>query len=175
MQLSSGAGPGFVKSCSDEKKFLMANKSDVTWEDIQNEVIQPILKIVEDPALSRDEKGEAMMKKGLGGYADWLIYGMTKACVSTYTFALSNKYPHLKMNSCSPGYIETDLTTPLTSPGNKKPAGMLPVEKGTISPLHLLMSNNLEGNGRFYGSDAKRSPMHKPRNPGEPEYDGSYP
>ena len=82
MQLSSGAGPGFVKSCSDEKKFLMANKSDVTWEDIQNEVIQPILKIVEDPALSREEKGEAMMKKGLGGYADWLIYGMTKACVS---------------------------------------------------------------------------------------------
>ena len=34
---------------------------------------------------------------------------------------------------------------------------------------------NVEGSGTYYGSDTKRSPMHKARNPGEPEYDGSYP
>ena len=84
------------------------------------------------------------------------------------------------VNACSPGWIETDLSRPGTDVGGGKrsgqrPAGMLPVEKGTIAPIHLLM-DELEGNGRYYGSDAKRSPMHKGRDPDkDPEYDGSYP
>ena len=57
----------------------MSNKHDVSWKDIENEVIQPILKIAEDPNLSKDEKGQHMSKMGLGAYADWMIYGMTKA------------------------------------------------------------------------------------------------
>ena len=161
----------FVRHCDDIIKFLMSNKADVTWEEIENEVVQPILKIAEDTNLSKEDKGQALAKKGLGSYADWLIYGMTKACVSTYTFALSEKIPNIIMNSCSPGYIETDLTKPSSG---KKPDGMLSVEQGTISPIHLLMGK-MEGSGKYYGSDTKRSPMHKARNPGEPEYDGSYP
>ena len=160
----------FVRQCNDDIKYLLANKSDVSWKDVENEVIQPILKIAEDPNLSKDEKGQNMSKMGLGAYADWMIYGMTKAVVSTYTFALSKNYPNLVMNSCSPGYIETDLTRPSSG---KKPDGMLTVEQGTNSPIHLLMA--VKGSGRYYGSDCKRSPMHKARNPGEPEYDGSYP
>ena len=63
----------------------------------------------------------------------------------------------------------------MTKPSSgKKPDGMLSVEQGTISPIYLLMGN-VEGSGKYYGSDTKRSPMHKARNPGEPEYDGSYP
>ena len=31
------------------------------------------------------------------------------------------------------------------------------------------------GAPRFYGSDAKRSPLHFMRNPGEPPYDGAKP
>ena len=104
------------------------------------------------------------------------FYGLAKACVNTYTFILSKQHPNIMMNSCSPGFIQTDLTKPWLERSGKTPEemGMLPVEKGTVAPIHLLMGN-LEGNGRYYGSDSKRSPMHKARNPGEPEYDGSYP
>ena len=150
----------------------MANKRDVTWEDIEDRVIQPALNIAEDPSMSKDEKVKAMAEKGLVGMESWHFYGLTKACVSTYTFSLSNKYPNIIMNSCSPGYIETDLTRP--NPTGKKPDGILPVEKGTISSIHLLM-DDVQGRGWYYGSDAKRSPMHKSRNPGEPEYKGEFP
>ncbi len=80
------------------------------------------------------------------------------------------------MNSCSPGFIETDLTRPFTERSGKtaEEMGMLPVDKGTIAPIHLLM-DNLAASGKYYGSDAKRSPMHKYRSPGDPEYDGVYP
>ena len=39
--------------------------------------------------------------------------------------------------------------------------------------MHLLIANGLQGNGRYYGSDAKRSPLDRYRSPGSPEYDGS--
>jgi len=156
----------------------MANNPDVTWDDIENHVIQPALNIAEDESLSEEEKKKAMAAKGLGATSSF--YGLSKACVNTYTFYLSRKYPHLMVNACSPGWIETDLSRPGTDVGGGKrsgqrPDGMLPVEKGTIAPIHLLM-DELEGNGRYYGSDAKRSPMHKGRDPDkDPEYDGSYP
>ena len=178
VQVSSGAAPWFLRNCTDDIKNLMANNQDVTWDDIENHVIQPALKIAEDESLSEEEKKQAMSAKGLGATSSF--YGLSKACVNTYTFYLSQKYPHLIVNACSPGWIETDLTRPGTDLGGGKrsgqrPAGIQPVEKGTIAPIHLLM-DELEGNGRYYGSDAKRSPMHKGRDPDkDPEYDGSYP
>ena len=179
MQVSSGSAPGFVKRCSDDIKELLANKKDVTWEDIENQVILPALRLAEDASLSEEEKGNKMAEHGLGGNIS-SFYGLSKACVNTYTFYMSNKHPNIIMNSCSPGWIETDLSRPGTSLGGGKrsgerPQGMLPVEKGTISSIHLLM-DELQGNGRYYGSDAKRSPMHKSRDPDkDPEYDGSFP
>jgi hypothetical protein len=52
-----------------------------------------------------------------------------------------------------------------------KSADLTP-EQGTLSIRHCLF-NELQGNGWYYGSDAKRSPLHLRRNPGEPEYDGA--
>lgn len=176
VQVSSGAAPMFLQKCSADIKVLLANKQDVTWEDIEANVIQPALKITEDQSLAEEEKARAMAEKGLGEMGGMHFYGLAKACVNTYTFFLSNKNPKIIMNSCSPGFIETDLTRPFLERSGKKPEemGMLPVEKGTIAPVHLLM-DNLEGSGRYYGSDAKRSPMHKYRSPGDPEYDGVFP
>ena len=151
----------------------MADKKDVTWEDIEARVIQPALKIAEDTSLGEEEKERAWAEQGLGGKS---FYGLAKACVNTYTFILSNMYPNIISNACSPGWIETDLTRPYLGSIGKtaKDIGMLPVEKGTVSPIHLLM-DTLEGNGRYYGSDGKRSPMHRSRDPGDPEYDGTFP
>ena len=83
------------------------------------------------------------------------------------------------INSCSPGFIETDLTRPYAEKQGKKLAdfGALPVEKGAIAPVYLAMGD-LKGDipgyesGWYFGSDAKRSPLHKTRNPGDPVYQG---
>ena len=76
---------------------------------------------------------------------------------------LARANPKILSSSCSPGFINTPLT-----------AGMgakLSAEEGTVSIRHLL-NGLLQGNGWYYGSDAKRSPLHTMRNPGETIYNG---
>mgnify|MGYP001820702951 FL=1 len=86
---------------------------------------------------------------------------------------LAGRYPHLHINACTPGYIETDLTRPQAESRGVPPAelGMKPPAEGTVAILHLLFGN-LQGNGHYYGSDAKRSPLDHYRAPGSPEYTG---
>ena len=67
-----------------------------------------------------------------------------------YTAFLASTHPYLKINAVSPGFID---------------------KQGTFSIRHCLF-NDLNGNGWYYGSDAKRSPLHYMRNPGEPEFKG---
>ena len=48
-------------------------------------------------------------------------------------------------------------------------------DQGTVSIKHCLFSEDIgEGkaypNGAYFGSDAKRSPLHCSRSPGTPEY-----
>jgi len=176
VQVSSGAAPMFLQKCSEDIKELLSNKQDVTWNDIETKVIQPALYISEDATLTEEEKASKVAEKGLGEMGGMYFYGLAKACVNAYTLFLSNQNPSIHMNSCSPGFIETDLTRPFSEKSGRTPSemGMLPVEKGTIAPIHLLM-DDLEGNGRYYGSDAKRSPMHRTRSPGDPVYDVVFP
>lgn len=89
-------------------------------------------------------------------------YGWSKAILNAYTMLLARENPGIPINGCSPGYIRTDLT------GN---SGGLPPEAGTRAAQKLLFAK-LEGNGRYYGSDGLRSPLHLARDPGEPEYRG---
>ena len=166
----------FLQKCRNDIQALLANKSDVTWNEIEANVIKPAISISQNAELPEEEKSRQSVEKGLGEMNGIYFYGLAKACVNTYTFILSKQHPNIMMNSCSPGFIQTDLTKPWLERSGKTPEemGMLPVEKGTIAPIHLLMGN-LEGNGRYYGSDSKRSPMHKYRSPNDPEYDGSFP
>lgn len=195
VQISSGAAPMFVTKCSDEMKEFFVSR--MTWDQIESTVIKPFLEISENASLDDDAKLTALEKMGLspGGMG---AYGLSKACVNSYTLTLSARAPSLLINSCSPGFIETDLTRPFAERQGKAPAaqwarmanrgggplcadmGMLPVEKGAISCLYLMMAD-LEGeiagyeSGRYYGSDAKRSALHKTRNPGDPVYQGEFP
>merc|ERR1711936_45666 len=85
-------------------------------------------------------------------------------------------------NSCTPGFIETDLTRPMAERAGKSPGemGMKSTDQGTVAAVFLMMSD-LQAeipdyqSGRYYGSDAVWSPVHKYRSPGDPPYDGSYP
>ena len=45
-------------------------------------------------------------------------------------------------------------------------------DEGTVSTMHLLFADGLEGSGHYYGSDAKRSPLDRYRSPGSPAYEG---
>ena len=90
----------------------------------------------------------------------------SKACLAAYTMLLAEQHPHLKINCCSPGFINTQMTAGFGA--SKTP------EEGTLAIRHLLFEQ-LQGNGWYYGSDAKRSPYHFMRNPGQPEYDGKSP
>jgi len=100
-------------------------------------------------------------------------YGLSKACANSYTLCLAREHPSLSINACTPGWIDTDLTRYHAEASGKSPTelGMKPASQGTRSALHLLFEA-LEGNGRYYGSDAVRSPLDAYRAPGDPPFQG---
>ncbi len=160
VNITSAAGPSFVATCSDDRKrfFLDANTE---WADLEA-LMQECLDLAGDP--------DAFAARGLGNGDP---YGLSKACANTYTLQLARRFPNLAVNACTPGFIETDMTRSYATAQNKSPAelGMKPPEEGTRSALHLLFGE-LEGSGRYYGSDAKRSPLDRYRAPGSPAYTG---
>ena len=79
----------------------------------------------------------------------------------TMVYARTNA--NILSSAISPGFINTNMTV-------GRGASLTP-EQGTVSIRHCLFGE-LSGNGWYYGSDAKRSPLHVPRNPGEPAFTG---
>lgn len=157
--VSSAAGPNFVEKCSPEKKATLLDKN-VTWPRIQ-ELID------ESTAI-----GDSKEKLAARGFGDGGAYGLSKALVNAYTLLLAREHPALKINACTPGFIETDLTKPFLTDGKTgADSGMKPPSEGAKAPMHLLFGD-LEGNGRYYGSDAKRSPLDRYRSPGSAPYTG---
>ena len=160
VNVTSASGPSFVAECSEEKRrfFLDANTE---WSDLEK-LMQECVAIAGNAA--------EFQAKGLGkGDA----YGLSKACANTYTLQLARRYPKLTINACTPGFIATDMTRGYVSAQGKTAAelGMKTPEEGASSALHLLF-DPLEGNGRYYGSDCKRSPLDRYRSPGSPAYAG---
>lgn len=159
VNITSASGPNFVYQCSSEKQGLFV-KSTISWDEIEG-LIQ------EGLALKTAEDFSSM------GFGDGSSYGFSKACANSYTMYLAAKYPHLTINACTPGFIETDLTRPLAESRGASPEEMgmkAPVE-GTKSALFLLFGQPY-GSGHYYGSDAKRSPLDRYRAPGSEEYRG---
>ena len=148
VNITSASGPSYVSGASEERKKLLLDTT-MTW-----------------PRL------EAFMKECIAAN-DNDAYGLSKACANVYTILLAREHPKLHINACTPGFIDTDLTQHYAQAQNKTPAemGMKPPSAGARAPMHLLFAT-LEGNGRFYGSDAQRSPLDRYRAPGTPPYTG---
>lgn len=93
-------------------------------------------------------------------------YGLSKAFFNAYTALHAKEEPGLIINSCSPGFIATDMGARLGATN--------PPEMGAFAPVELLMSSEFEGRetGRYYGSDAVRSPLDRYRGPGDPPFEG---
>jgi NAD(P)-dependent dehydrogenase (short-subunit alcohol dehydrogenase family) len=160
VNVTSAAGPTFVAACSPEwQRFFL--DPEMTW---------PRLRGFIDECRAMAGNRAAFAAKGL---ADGAAYGLSKACANTYTLILAREHPNLLVNACTPGFIETDLSRHYAVAANKSPAelGMKSPAEGTKAPMHLLFGT-LHGNGYYYGSDAKRSPLDRYRAPGSPEYVG---
>jgi len=159
VNVTSASGPSFVHSCSPERQQIFVDPS-VTWTQLQ---------VLVDEYLSLPSAW-AYAGAGLG---DGNPYGFSKACTNAYTVALAREHSGLRINACTPGFIETDMTRPYTESVGKsaQEMGMKPPAAGARAPMFLLFGEP-EGNGRYYGSDAQRSPLDRYRAPGSPPYTG---
>jgi len=160
VNVTSASGPSFVSRCSEARqRFFLDDR--VTWPQLRD-FIAECLEMAGDAA--------AFAARGLG---DGEPYGLSKACTNLYTMILAREQPGLRVNACTPGFILTDLTRSYAASSGKSPAelGMKSPAEGARSALQLLFGA-LEGNGRYYGSDGKRSPLDRYRAPGSPEYRG---
>lgn len=90
-------------------------------------------------------------------------YGLSKSALSVLGMTQAKMHPNVTFSTVSPGFIDTKLVAGM---GAKKPPS-----EGTVSIRHCLFQQ-LAGNGWFFGSDAKRSPLHTTRDPGTEEFKG---
>lgn len=148
VNVTSASGPTYVSKCDDERKKFLLDKG-MTWSRL-----------------------EAFMKERIAT-GDDDAYGLSKACANSYTMLFAREHPKLRVNACTPGFIETDLTQHYRTSQGKSAAelGMKPPAEGARAPVYLLFGEP-EGNGRYYGSDAKRSPLDRYRAPGSAPYAG---
>lgn len=160
VNITSAAGPKFVSNCSTEWQRFFTNPN-VEW---------PELEALLEQCVAMDGDSQAFATRGLG---EGDAYGLSKACANSYTLLLARQHPTLRINACTPGFIETDLTRRFATSRGKTPAevGMQPPKAGARVALFLLFGDP-PGNGRYYGSDAQRSPLDRYRAPGTEPYQG---
>eukprot|EP00958_Prasinococcus_capsulatus_P011482 scaffold1141_cov369-Prasinococcus_capsulatus_cf.AAC.11 len=163
--LCSLPGPMFVASCTAEKKRVLTNP-EISWEEIE---------AIARECEAVDGKPEQAAAMGYGNATKPLsAYGLSKALLNCYTMLLAVQFPHLLINAMSPGWIETDMTKHFLQGTGKtgREIGMKSPAEGTVAAMHLLFSDDIQGNGWYYGSDGVRSPLHRYRSPGDPPYTG---
>lgn len=109
------------------------------------------------------EELEQFVIKRMETTDDFGDYGLSKSALACLGMTQARMYPSITFSTVSPGFINTKLVAGF---GATKPP-----EEGTVSIRHCLFQP-LPCNGWFWGSDAKRSPLHTTRDPGTPEYKG---
>jgi len=146
VNISSGVAPTYVAKLDGAgiPSTLFTDPS-TTWEQLTHHLDNVLQTARENPAAAEKD-----------------AYGLSKACLNAYTVETSLLHPDLLVNSCSPGFIDTDLT--------KGFGAKLTPDQGTVSALHCLFSPDA-GTGKYFGSDAVRSPLNKYRAPGDAPYE----
>jgi carbonyl reductase 1 len=143
VNVGSGIGPSFVHGMTKNKddKLVIINPQS------QDEITK----------LSKKEPKD--VATGTMG-ANTGMYGFSKALLMSYTILIANdhKDKNVAAYSLSPGFIDTPMTRGF--------GAKLKPEEGTVSIRHCLKNLGMAESGWFYGSDAKKSPMHEPRDPG---------
>ncbi|CAM9512670.1 unnamed protein product [Chrysoparadoxa australica] len=162
VMVSSSSGPSFVQSCTPERQRMLCDPN-ITLDQI-NGLMDECLSLTGDIE-------QQLRSMGLPSSGNMFSYGLSKACVNAYTQLLAREHSNLRINACTPGFIATDLTKPYAVASGQTTAelGMKSTDDGAKVPVYL-MTGDLPGNGRYYGSDGLRSPLDRYRSPGDPEY-----
>jgi NAD(P)-dependent dehydrogenase (short-subunit alcohol dehydrogenase family) len=157
VNITSASGPNYVSACSAEHRSKLTDP-EMDWQALS--------------AFMTDTVNAGRAGRD-GAVADGQAYGFSKACANSYTVWLAKTHPGLRVNACTPGWIETDMTRPRAEATGQSPQemGMKPPSEGTVSAMFLLFGEP-PGNGNYYGSDACRSPMDRYRAPGSAPYTG---
>mmetsp|Transcript_5593 Transcript_5593/g.8584 ORF Transcript_5593/g.8584 Transcript_5593/m.8584 type:complete len:316 (+) Transcript_5593:66-1013(+) len=144
VNIASASGPNFISRCQ--------------VPHLKEVLSKPLTSSIEDLDDIANSYGNAI------DYED-TAYGTSKALLNAYTVLHAKANPDLVINSCSPGWILTDLTAGMGASS--------PPEKGAICPVYLMMSPEIANipTGRYYGSDCLRSPLDRYRDPGTPAYE----
>jgi len=144
--VASASGPMYVSGCNKQDTEFFTSR-ETTPEEL-----------------------EAALQKMKGAFdIDGTAYGLSKAAVNLWTMQLAAANPNLRINSCSPGYILTDLTRGMGATKTPEQSNC------HVAPLFLLFGDVPQpevNKGRYYGSDAIRSPLDCYRGPGDPPYKG---
>ncbi|GMI22382.1 hypothetical protein TrRE_jg13534 [Triparma retinervis] len=111
VNIASASGPNFVSCLQSSSERAWYLDDSVTWPEIDSK----IKSTWESPDY------------------DNTAYGFSKALLNLYTLQLSKSRPDLTVNSCTPGWIATDLTAGM--------GAMNSPEMGTKAPLHCLFGD----------------------------------
>ena len=140
--IGSASAPNFVSGLGDPSLKAFFTSSETSLEDLEKKL---------------DEYSAAPDYEGVA-------YGLSKASLHVLTMQLQKAHPSLHINTCSPGYVLTDLTAGMG-------ASKTPEQSNChVAPLHILFGDDV-AHGWYYGSDAVRSPLDVYRGPGEPPYE----
>lgn len=159
VNVTSASGPNYLSRCDRMTREILTSES-VSWNQIKEICSDYVRKYNNAPARVKTQLIDD-------------VYGFSKACTNALTMVQARLYPNLKINACTPGFIETDMTRPMAARHGRTPAemGMKSANEGTYSSIFLLTEKSV-GSGFYFGSDCLRSPMDRYRSPGDPEYKG---
>lgn len=163
--VTSAAGPIFVEPLVDmkQKKFFVSSEDPQVFVGRVNEWMklpEAELKIFFGSSATSGFSVEAFQ------------YTFSKACANKLMLCYASQNKWASVNACTPGYILTDLLTDLVK-GN--PSGAKPPSEGAKVTIGMMLGDLPENsNGWYFGSDLKRSPLHKYRGSGGDLYDGEF-
>ena len=153
----SGSGCFFVQNCYTKSDKVALTSDTTTWSELEE-------------ISYRDPIDISSVAKTTGSY-----YGFSKSLVAQYTKIQAKENPDIGFYVISPGFIDSAITQNTGKDWYQAANKKKPPSEGTVSLRHcLLEADNQTQSGWFFGPDAKRSPQHFVRNPGEPVYTGDY-
>lgn len=148
VNLSSMLGPSFLSKCNKKYKNLLTDP-DITWDTIQ-EIITGI----------KEEPENTLNKMGVrGSVSQNSLYGLSKALCNSITLLHAKKFRPVKVNSCHPGFIFTDMTKHYVNgnAANAKSYGMQTTDEGTVAPFFLL--TKAKTSGKYYDNGGNIASM----------------
>jgi NAD(P)-dependent dehydrogenase (short-subunit alcohol dehydrogenase family) len=169
--VASGVGPMFVAKCAPEA---------VAWFRETRPEAEVLARAAACAAAVDAGDDAALVAAGYFARAadqsrETLAYYASKAFVNAYTQAAAAALlPRgIKVNSASPGFIDTDLVNDLVGNAGKRAADMGALPPAASAKVFERLLFGEVAAGQYFGSDALRSPVHRYRSPQkDAEYDG---